>query len=134
MSKKKKRASSQRKNEITKGIFTVLEKEPSKSFNYKQIAAKLHIEDTQGRNDLIKRLGQLKVKERIIEVERGKYQKKPSLHTLLKGTVDLTTSGNAYIIVEDMEDDIFIPKHKLNKALHGDTVEVFLKEKIVEKK
>ncbi|GMN10014.1 ribonuclease R [Croceitalea sp. MTPC9] len=129
MSKKNKRAKSQRKNEITKGIFTILEKEPSKSFNYKQIAAKLHIEDTQGRNYLIKRLGQLKVKERIIEVERGKYQKKPSLQSLIQGTVDLTTSGNAYILVDEMEDDIFIPKHKLNKALHGDTVEVFLKRK-----
>ncbi|WP_350293345.1 ribonuclease R [uncultured Croceitalea sp.] len=134
MSKKKKRANSQRKNEITKGIFTVLEKEPSKSFNYKQIAAKLHIDDTQGRNDLIKRLAQLKVKERIIEVERGKYQKKPSLHTLLKGTVDLTSSGNAYILVEDMDSDIFIPKHKLNRALHGDTVEVVVKRKDSRKK
>ena len=129
MSKKKKRASSHRKNEITKGIFTVLEKEPTKIFNYKQIAAKLHIEDTQGRNDLIKRLGQLKQKERIVEVERGKYQKKPSNHTLIQGKVDLTSSGNAYIIVEEFEEDIFVPKFKLNKALHGDTVEVFLKKK-----
>ena len=129
MSKKKKRTNSQRKNEITKGIFTVLEKEPSKSFNYKQIAAKLHIEDTQGRNDLIKRLGQLKVKERIIEIERGRYQQKPSAHKLLQGTVDLTSNGNAYIVVEDMDDDIFVPKHKLNKALHKDTVEVIIKRK-----
>ena len=126
MSKKKRRANSQRKNEITKGIFTVLEKEPSKSFNYKQIAAKLKIEDTQGRNDLIKRLGQLKQKDRILEVGRGSYQKKPSAQKLLRGKVDLTTSGNGYILVEEMDDDIFIPKHKLNRALHGDTVEVYL--------
>ncbi|WP_394974441.1 ribonuclease R [uncultured Croceitalea sp.] len=129
MSKKKRRANSQRKNEITKGIFTVLEKEPSKSFNYKQIASKLKIEDTQGRNDLIKRLGQLKTKERIIEVERGKYQQKPSELNVLIGKVDLTTSGNGYIIVEELEDDIFVQKHKLNRALHGDTVEVFFKRK-----
>ncbi len=129
MSKKKRRANSQRKNEITKGIFTVLEKEPSKSFNYKQIASKLKIEDTQGRNDLIKRLGQLKTKERIIEVERGKYQQKPSELNILIGKVDLTTSGNGYIIVEELEDDIFVQKHKLNRALHGDTVEVLLKRK-----
>jgi len=126
MSKKKRRANSQRKNEITKGIFTILEKEPSKSFNYKQIAAKLKIEDTQGRNDLIKRLGQLKQKERIVEVGRGSYQKKPSSKKLLQGKVDLTTSGNGYILVEEMDDDIFVPKHKLNRALHGDTVEVYL--------
>ncbi|MCB0371410.1 MAG: ribonuclease R [Muricauda sp.] len=129
MSKKKKRARSQRKNEITKGIFTVLEKEPSKSFNYKQIASKLEITDTQDRNELIKRLGQLKATERIVEVERGKYQKKPSLHTYFTGKVDLTTSGNAYVIVDELEDDIFVPFNRLNRAFHGDTVEVFLKPK-----
>ena len=129
MSKKKRRANSQRKNEITKGIFAVLEKEPSKSFNYKQIASKLKIEDTQGRNDLIKRLGQLKTKDRIIEVERGKYQQKPGEIDVLIGKVDLTTSGNGYIIVDELEDDIFVQKHNLNRALHGDTIEVVLKRK-----
>lgn len=129
MSKKKKRARSQRKNEITKGIFTILEKEPSKSFNYKQIAAKLGINETRDRNDLIKRLGQLRASERIVEVERGKFQKKPSLNTYFTGQIDVTSSGNAYVIVEDLEDDIFVPFSRLNKALHGDTVEVFLKPK-----
>ena len=129
MSKKKKRARSQRKNEITKGIFTILEKEPSKSFNYKQIAAKLGINETRDRNDLIKRLGQLRASERIIEVERGKFQKKPSLNTYFTGEIDVTSSGSAYVMVEDLEDDIFVPFSRLNKALHGDTVEVFLKPK-----
>ncbi|MEL6975968.1 MAG: ribonuclease R [Bacteroidota bacterium] len=127
MSKKKKRARSQRKNEITKGIFTILEKEPAKSFNYKQIAAKLGITDTRDRNDLIKRLGQLKATERIVEVERGKYQKIPSLNTYFEGKLDVTQNGNAYVIVEDQEEDIFVPAGKLNRAFHGDTVEVFMK-------
>ncbi len=134
MARKKKRARSQRKNEITKGIFTVLEKEPSKSFNYKQIAAKLGITDTQGRNDLIKRLGQLKQKERIQETERGRFKKIASLETLVNGTVDLTSNGNAYILVDGMDDDVFIPNHKLNKAFHGDTVEVMLRPKKGKKK
>ena len=129
MSRKKKRARSQRKNEITKGIFTILEKEPSKSFNYKQIASKLGINETRDRNDLIKRLGQLRASERIVEVERGKFQKKPSLNTYFTGQIDVTTSGNAYVIVDDLEEDIFIHFSKLNKAFHGDTVEVFLKPK-----
>ncbi|WP_036380861.1 ribonuclease R [Muricauda sp. MAR_2010_75] len=129
MSKKKKRNRSQRKNEITKGIFTVLEKEPSQSFNYKQIAAQLGITDTQDRNDLIKRLGQLKANDRIVEEERGKYKKKPSLHTYFTGKVDMTTSGNAYVVVEDKDDDIFVPFNRMNKAFHGDMVEVFLKPK-----
>ena len=127
MSKKKKRASSQRKNEITKGIFTILEKEPTKSFNYKQIAAKLGITDTRDRNDLIKRLGQLKATERIVEVERGRYKKIASLNTYFEGKVDVTQNGNAYVIVEDQKEDIFVPAGKLNRAFHGDTVEVFMK-------
>ena len=68
MSKRNKKAKNHRKNEITKGIFTVLEKEPNKSFNYKQIAAKINITDAQDRNTLIKRLTQLKEKKRIQEV------------------------------------------------------------------
>ena len=127
MSKKKKRVRSQRKNEITKGIFTVLEKDPRKSFNYKQIASKLGITDTQDRNLLIKRLGQLKATQRILETERGKYQKKPSVHTYFTGKVDLTTSGNAYVIVDELEEDVFVPYSRLNKAFHGDEVEIFMK-------
>src|SRR5690606_40129209 len=81
MSKKKKRSRSQRKNELTKGIFTILEKEPSKSFNYKQIASKLEVTDTHDRNELIKRLGQLAASNRILEEEKGKFKKVPSLRS-----------------------------------------------------
>ncbi|MEM8926585.1 MAG: ribonuclease R [Bacteroidota bacterium] len=129
MSKKKKRARSQRKNEMTRGIFTVLEAEPSKSFNYKQIASKLGITNTKDRNDLIQRLAQLKAKDRIVEGEKGKYKKKLSERGVVKGKVDLASSGNAYIIVEDRDQDIFIPNNQLNKAFHGDTVEVLLKNR-----
>ena len=71
MSKKKKKAKNHRKNEITKGIFTTLEKEPNKTFDYKQIATKLELTDTHDRNQLIKRLGQLKEENRIDEEDRG---------------------------------------------------------------
>ena len=125
MSKRKKRAKSHRKNEVTKGIFTVLEGEPKKSFNYRQIAAKLKISDTEGRNLLIKRLGQLKDKKRIKEVGRGKYQ---ALHTktVHKGRIDLLPRGYAYVIIDDIEKDAVIPFNKLNKAFHGDEVEVYV--------
>lgn len=129
MSKRKKRARSQRKNEITKGIFTVLEAAPNKSFNYKQIASKLGITDTKDRNDLIQRLAQLKAKDRIVEGEPGKYKRKPSDKVVIKGRVDLANNGNAYIIVENVEQDIFVPNSHLNKAFHGDIVEVFLRNK-----
>ena len=129
MSKKKKRAQNQRKNEITKGIFTILESTPNQSFNYKQLASKLKITDTQGRNQLIKRLGQLKASERIVEVGRGRFQKKADVKTYLQGVLDVTSKGNAYAIVESLDEDVFIPAGRLNKGFHGDLVEIFLKQK-----
>ncbi|NHF59042.1 ribonuclease R [Flavobacteriaceae bacterium TP-CH-4] len=126
MSKKKKRTKNSRKNEITKGIFTVLEKEPKKSFNYKQIAARIGVSEAHDRNQLIKRLVQLKEKKRIVEESRGNYKAAPSTKTYHTGTVDITGRGNAYIVVEGIDDDVFVPFNKLNKAFHKDTVEVYI--------
>jgi ribonuclease R/exosome complex exonuclease DIS3/RRP44 len=126
MSKKKKKAKNHKKNEITRGIFTVLENEPQKSFNYKQIAAKIGVEDAQDRNLLIKRLVELKEKKRIVEEGRGDYKAVASTKTYHTGTVDITGRGNAYIIVEGMDDDVFVPFNKLKKAFHRDTVEVYV--------
>jgi len=125
MSKKKKKARNHRQNEITKGIFTVLEKEPNKSFTYKQIAAKIGVVDANERNQLIKRLTQLKESKRILEQTRGHYRAIASTKTYHRGTVDLTARGNAYILVEGM-DDVFVPFNKINKAFHKDTVEVYI--------
>ncbi len=126
MSKQKKKAKNHRKNEITRGIFTVLEKEPKKSFNYKQIAAKIGVNDAHDRNLLIKRLAQLKEKKRIVEEGRGNYKATVSTKTYHTGTVDITGRGNAYIVIEGMEDDVFVPFNKLKKAFHRDTVEVYI--------
>lgn len=125
MTKKRKRADKQKKNEITKGIFTVLEKDPKLLFNYKQIAAKIGITDANTRNILIKKLVELKESKRIEEPERGKYRAIPS-QNYFKGIVDVTGKGNAYVICDDLDDDVFIPANLLNKALHGDEVEVYV--------
>ena len=126
MSNRNKKARNHKTNEITKGIFTVLEKEPNKTFNYKQIAAKIGVTETQDRNTLIKRLVQLKEKKRIKEVDRGNYQMIDDVRTYHEGKVDITGRGNAYIVIEGMDDDVFVPNNKINKAFHKDIVEVFI--------
>ena len=133
MTKKKKRLKNHRRNEITKGIFKVLEREPKTSFNYKQIAAKLDITDTEGRNLLIKRLGELKSKDRIKEEGRGKF-KAISNGLFYEGILDITGRGNAYVICEDLENDVFVPFNRLNRAFHRDKVEVYVYPKTRSKK
>lgn len=128
MSKRKKRAKNHLINEITKGIFSVLESDPKKNFNYKQIAGKLQIGDTEGRNLLIKRLGQLAQKNRIKEVSPGKYQ---AIHKVevLTGQIDINSQGNGYVVIPELEKDVFITSPNLGRAFHKDTVEVQLFQK-----
>ena len=53
--------------------------------------------------------------------EKGKYKKKADAYETVTGKVDLTSSGNAYIVVEGMPEDIFIPNSKLITLLsNGD--------------
>ena len=111
------------KNEVTKGIFSVLESEPRKSFNYKQIAARLEISETEERNLLIQRLAQLSKSKRIEETSKGKFKAAytPEVYT---GTLDINTQGNGYVTTEELEEDIFVSFPNMNKAFHRDTVEV----------
>lgn len=124
-SKKNKATAKHNKHELTKAIFAVLNEHPNESFNYKQIAAKLQITDATKRDTLIKRLAKLKEKKQIIETDRGKYRAIEMQHYYV-GTLDINSRGNGYVMVDDLEDDIFVPSNFLNKALHGDLVEVYV--------
>jgi ribonuclease R len=60
--------------------------------------------------------------------KEGKKSDKLS-SSLIKGTIDITRSGAGYLIVPGMEKDIFIRPNDLNRALHGDTVQVKLNDR-----
>ena len=46
------------------------------------------------------------------------------INTIIEGRVSSTSTGSAYLVSQDLEDDLYIYKKKLNKALHNDTVKV----------
>ena len=126
MSRRNDKTKNNLKNEITKGIFTVLEKDKTKEYNYKEIAERIGLKDPNTREILVKKLAQLKEKRRILEVSKGKYKAMATSKSYHKGTVDVTSRGNAYILIEEMDDDVFIPFNKLKRAFHGDTVELYV--------
>lgn len=113
---------------LTKQILSILKENPDKFYNYKQIAAKLAVNDSQGKNQIIEKLGQLKNEKKIKEIDRGKYQYNEDRKYHI-GTIDLTNNGNGYFICEDFDDDLFTPSINLNKALHGDTVKAYVYKK-----
>jgi ribonuclease R len=111
--------------DLTKNIFRILNQDSSKFYNYKQIAAKLKIEDTDGKNQIIKKLAELTSTKKIKEVDRGKFQINEDRKYSL-GTLDVTSNGNGYFISDDYENDIFIPNINLGKGLHGDVVRAYV--------
>ncbi|WP_370226906.1 ribonuclease R family protein [Mesoflavibacter sp.] len=124
--KKKKRKPSHNKiSNLTETILNILRKERNKTFNYKQIAAKLGVNDASSRNQIIKKLAQLKAKQEIEEVERGKFKAvvNTEYHT---GIFDASSRGSGYVICDAFEEDIFIASNNVNKALDGDEVELYV--------
>jgi len=119
--------------DLTRNIFKALNEDATLSYNYKQIASKMNISDTDGKTQILKKLAELKENKKIKETDRGKFQinieRKYSI-----GTLDVTSNGNAYFISDEFNDDIFIPSINLNKGLHQDTVKVYTYNKRGSKK
>ena len=122
MPKKKK------KRKITKQILqsqtlNILRKHPKKSFNYKQLSKQIGLGDESSKLLVQVVLNELEENEKIISVSRGKYKLK-SQSSIVEGIVDITSSGNAYVTVENINDDIFIQEKYLPNVVSGDSVEV----------
>ncbi|MCP1995185.1 ribonuclease R [Flavobacterium sp. HSC-61S13] len=121
----------QKKNKLqdfSAKILKLLSNNSSKTYNYKQIAASMDIIDTQGRNDIIKELKYLLSKEKIKEIEPGKFQIIPTMD-YFEGTIDMTSRKTAYFVCSELEEDVFIPTNNLNKALDKDLVKVYIYNK-----
>ncbi|MDP2160106.1 MAG: ribonuclease R, partial [Flavobacterium sp.] len=122
---KKPRKLGKKTKDFTAQIFKILSKETNKSFNYKQIAAILELDDTKSRNEIIRDLKILKSQDKIHEVEVGKYQM-VSKAEYYEGTVDMTSRKTGYFVCDELEEDVFIPFINLNHALDNDKVKAYI--------
>jgi len=107
-------------------ILKILSQNANKPFNYKQIGAKLELDDTSSRNQIIKDLKILAAQKKIIETEPGKYLVKAISQDYYEGTIDMTSRKTAYFICDEFEEDVFIPTNNLNRALDKDKVKVYV--------
>ncbi len=136
MSRKKKTIYKKKGNiikNLSKDILQIFNQNSNKILNYKQIASKLNIDDANGRNQIIQKLAELKTYDRIEETERGKYIIKAESH-YFEGIIDVTARGNAYVICDELEHDIYIPSRNLNHALNKDLVKVYVYKRKKNKK
>ena len=125
MSKKPKKFGKKDKS-FSEKILKILSKEANKPFNYKQISAKLEVDDTKSRNEIIKDLKILAAQKKIIETEPGKYLVKATSQEYYEGTIDMTSRKTAYFVCPDLEHDVFVPFTNLHHALDNDKVKVYV--------
>lgn len=125
MAKKSKFISQKNENklrELGRKVMQFMAKNSSRIYNYKQIADGIDYKNPRQREMVIQSLHKLLSEERIREVEKGKYILNLKIEGTLTGIIDFNQSGNAYVSIEGIEDDIFIHSRNVKDALQGDKV------------
>lgn len=105
-------------------MLKVLTNEPNKPLNYKQIGSKIPYISYKEVNhvlDMMVRDG------KITQPDRGKYMLEQTNVDEVIGTLDFNSRGDAYLVVENVEDDIKIKAGDTLDAFDGDEVAVKLK-------
>ena len=114
--------------------LSFLKSNSKKTLNYKQIASNFGINDTKGRNDIIKVLNILTIKNKIVEKKKGYFSILEKKQEHYETELIILPTGKGKILMKDSREEIIIPKKKLNKGLDGDivAVRVYTKKNIKE--
>ena len=120
MFKKKKK-----KNSLERKLIKHFRNNLGKEYNYKQVASVLEIKDSKTRDEIITILNKLTSEKTLRSPSKGRYTLEPAGKQYYQGTLDVTSTGRGFVICEDLEHDIMIPKNNINRAFQGDLVEVY---------
>ncbi len=110
------------KNELSNKIFNFFRKNPNKVLSIKNVNESLNTKYTK--EEILKSIYKLLVRNKITEVEKGKYIIELKKAKILEGRIQFNQQKNAYLVVEGEEKDIFIPKNSTLNALDGDIVKI----------
>ena len=128
----KKRKSKKKNNSFNNTVLNVFVQNPGKQYNFRQLAYTLGIEDKASKQLVKDILIKLATAKEIVELKRGKYQIHPNRikqspgRNTVTGVVDMKQTGKAYIISDELTEDVFIAANNTFRALNGDTVKVHL--------
>lgn len=127
MTRKRRKQSGQRYNRksLENLIVGIFSNNPEKTFNYKQVSRQLEIKEMGVKQLVVGILYDLTDLDFLHEVSTGKFKLKSKIGHIT-GTVDMTARGAAFIVSDDLEEDVFVSQANLNRALHGDIVKVYL--------
>jgi len=115
---------------LQQAILKLLRKKNTKFYNAKTIVQKLGVKNS--RDSAEDALRTLYSKGKVLSDGRGRYGINPKntksderrSKTLYNGRIEVIPNGAGFVIVEGLEQDVYIPKKYVFGALHGDTVRV----------
>lgn len=108
--------------EIGRLILRFMNQNQTKIYNYKQISDGIDHKNPRQREMVIQSLHKLLSSQRIKETEKGKFSINLNIEGTLTGIIDFNQSGNAYVTVENLKDDVFVHSKNVKDALQGDKV------------
>jgi len=113
------------KSEIKSMVQVFYFSNPNKIFNYKQLSEALGLVKKRDYQSILYQLIDLARVGILTEVTKGRYKLNAN-ETYIIGTVDVVSSGAAFIIPEDGSEDVFVAKPNIKHAFNGDVVKVLL--------
>lgn len=116
--------------DLTKAILNTINHNGHKTFTPRQILKKIragnNIKDVRKILDKLGKSGTIKsLEDNRYQAKQGHKQKSGSSKTIV-GEVDAIRSGAAFVISEDLDSDVFIPRKFMAGAYDKDTVKVEL--------
>ena len=123
--KKKNRELMMSKAELWERLQTFMGNHPSGIFNYKDVAERIQAHSMGMKRQISEVLREMAEKGVLDEVSTGRYKYRQH-GSYITGEVELTAKGAAYIISDEMEEDVFVPFSNLKHALNGDKVKVLV--------
>ncbi len=111
------------KDKMAGSMMAIFSNSPKKLYNYKQISKFLGIKDDFQKQQILQTLEWLTSSGQLEEPDTGRFRLK-SRAGYLVGKIDMTQYGYAFLISEEMEDDVFIARSNMKTAMNGDLVKV----------
>ena len=110
-------------------ILALLKSKPAKTMNESQIASFLNIKDSKTRSSIINTLSKLNNQNKINKLKNGCFIYISPKIERKEAELIIIPTGKGVVKIDGYDDEIFISKKYLNKALHGDIVEVSIIKK-----
>lgn len=123
MSKKKKSPAQKLSRFLRETILNYFQSNSNGSFNYKQVSEVLKISDKETRKLVFTILNDLTREGLLDEKQRGVFRFAATTN-FYNGIIEFTNRGSAFVTVENLREDIFIPAKATQRALNGDKVSV----------